>query len=503
MRFTSLIVELIRARPRLIIWTAILAQAMLWLVMALLLYRAPPGEVPVLLAFGREYQIGTDSGPPLAFWLGDIAFRLAGGHMTGVYLLSMLCFAVMMGALFELGGAIVGRQQAALALLLTATISAFGYPGLEFSPAVLARPLWALVLLHAWRAVGQGRGNAWFALSIEAGLLLLTTHAALLLLGLLFGFMAATARGRRALLRSPDPWFALAVMIVLVAPYLAWLLRSGAVEIPALPGSADLAPRGIRFGEWLVALVLAMAGLILLTVLNTARLTPRPEAAPVIFRPPVDDFGRRFVLFFAIVPPLAGALISAVFGLDQLFGGTGTLLALAGLAVVVLAGDLIPLRRQEVLRTIWTLAVLAPAIALLASVFIGPWATGGEVATTLPARAMGQFFAESYERRTGQRLQAVAGDAQLAALLAYAAPRRPHLYLDASPQRTPWLTDAQFRKSGGLVVWRAADTAGTPPPELSRRFPDLAPEVPRAFERLVNGRQPLLRIGWGIVRPQP
>jgi hypothetical protein len=25
---------------------------------------------------------------------------------------------------------------------------------------------------------------------------------------------------------------------------------------------------------------------------------------------------------------------------------------------------------------------------------------------------------------------------------------------------------------------------------------------PRAFERLVNGRQPLLRIGWAIVRPK-
>ena len=39
-------------------------------------------------------------------------------------------------------------------------------------------------------------------------------------------------------------------------------------------------------------------------------------------------------------------------------------------------------------------------------------------------------------------------------------------------------------------------------PELVRRFPGLTPEVPRAFEWLVNGRQPLLRIGWAIVRPK-
>jgi hypothetical protein len=29
----------------------------------------------------------------------------------------------------------------------------------------------------------------------------------------------------------------------------------------------------------------------------------------------------------------------------------------------------------------------------------------------------------------------------------------------------------------------------------------LVPEVPRAFERLVQGRLPLQRVGWGMIRP--
>jgi hypothetical protein len=79
---------------------------------------------------------------------------------------------------------------------------------------------------------------------------------------------------------------------------------------------------------------------------------------------------------------------------------------------------------------------------------------------------------------------------------------RPHLFLDATPERTPWLSLAKFNETGGVVVWRASDTVGTPPPDIARRFPGLVPEVPRVFERLVNGRQPLLRIGWAIVRPK-
>ena len=57
----------------------------MWLLVALLFYRSPPGNLATLLAFGREYQVGTDLGPPLPVWLADIAYRAAGGHMFGVY----------------------------------------------------------------------------------------------------------------------------------------------------------------------------------------------------------------------------------------------------------------------------------------------------------------------------------------------------------------------------------------------------------------------------------
>src|SRR3978361_1908374 len=198
MRFTSLIIELIRARPRLIVWLVVLLQAALWLILPMLLYRSPPGDLAMVLAYGREYQVGTDLGPPLAFWLADLAFRLAGKHIFGGYLLAQLCFIATFWALFLLGRAIVGGQQAVVAVLLTLTVTAFSSPGVEFGPLVLARPLWALLLLHSWLVHGPGRRNGWFALSIEAGLLLLTTSPAAGVLLLVIGFALATARGRRA-----------------------------------------------------------------------------------------------------------------------------------------------------------------------------------------------------------------------------------------------------------------------------------------------------------------
>jgi hypothetical protein len=453
-----------------------------------------------MLAFGREYQVGTWLGPPLAFWLADIAFRAVGNHMFGVYLLAQACAVVTFWIYYQLARAIIGGQQAVLAVLLSMTVVAFSSPGVEFGPLVLARPLWALLLLHSWQLIGQNRRNAWFAWSIEAGLLLLTTSAAPGLLLLLAGFAVATPRGRRVLM-SLDPLYALLVIAVLVLPYLIWLLRADALAMPPWPAISDLGARALQWGELLIGLVLAMSAIVLLAILNSGWFARHAEEAPIIYRPPVDPLARDFVYFFAIAPALLGSFLAGLFNFDRVVGGAGVALLMSGLAVVVATGDLVYLRRQRVLRTVWAAALAAPALVAIATTVLLPWTGTAEVPTSLPAKAIAHFFGDNFERRTNQRLRAVAGDPQLASFIAMSR-GRPHLVLDATPERTPWLSVAKFNQTGGVVVWRASDTSGTPPPEIAQRFPGLVPEVPRAFEWMVNGRQPLLRVGWAIVRPK-
>ncbi len=86
MHYVSLIIEFLRGRPGVVFWTAALTQAFLWTVIPALFYSAPPGEVPMLLAIGHEFVLGSYLGPPLAFWLGEAAFRIAGSF--GLYALA-------------------------------------------------------------------------------------------------------------------------------------------------------------------------------------------------------------------------------------------------------------------------------------------------------------------------------------------------------------------------------------------------------------------------------
>src|SRR5439155_18653298 len=100
-----------------------------------------------------------------------------------------------------------------------------------------------------------------------------------------------------------------------------------------------------------------------------------------------------------------GSLLAGLFNFDRVVGGAGVVLLMSGLAVIVATGDLIYLRRQRLLRTVWAAVLVAPALAAIATVVFLPWTGGAEVPTSLPAKAIAHFFGDSFERRTNQRLR--------------------------------------------------------------------------------------------------
>ena len=183
----------------------------------------------------------------------------------------------------------------------------------------------------------------------------------------------------------------------------------------------------------------------------------------MIVRPPVDPFARQYVYFFGVVPAFAGTLIAVLLGSPVPVGGVAPLFLLSGLLVVVAAGDGIRLSRQHVVIATWFGLLIIPPIMAALALFVLPW-LNIDLRVAMPAQAIARFFAETFERRIGTPLQIVAGDPRTAALIALGAPSRPSLYLDATPERSPWVTRGGGQGQGrdrGLADHRyGGDAAG-------------------------------------------
>ena len=117
-------------------------------------------------------------------------------------------------------------------------------------------------------------------------------------------------------------------------------------------------------GVWLcVALILTHAGLGLLVVFASGWPRRPREQAPLIDRNPVEPMARLFVYFFALMPAASAIMIVFASGRLGPLERIAPLVVLSGLAVVVAAGDRVPLYRERMVSSTWLgLLVVPPAI---------------------------------------------------------------------------------------------------------------------------------------------
>ena len=175
-----------------------------------------------------------------------------------------------------------------------------------------------------------------------------------------------------------------------------------------------------------------MSGIVLLVVAQLRLVQPQRRKMRR------SSIGRRSIRWRATssissrsLRRLAGSLIAGLFDLDRVAGGAGIALLMSGLAVIVATGDLVHLRRQRLLRSVWAVAVVAPALAVIATTLFLPWTGSAEVATSLPATRRSRVFsATALSGAPTSALRAVAGDPQTREP-DRAGPARPHLLLDA------------------------------------------------------------------------
>jgi hypothetical protein len=220
-------------------------------------------------------------------------------------------------------------------------------------------------------------------------------------------------------------------------------------------------------------------------------------------RPPLGKFSRATAITLALVPGLLALAASFLAGGRYPAVAAAPLVLFSGLLMVVLAGDALRVHRQRIVAVAaLTLLFLPPALEL-ATAYALPWVGAGGRFTNWPASDAARYVTDIYRTRTGRPLEYVVGGAATASAIALASRDRPHVFIDANPERSPWASREKIETAGAVVVWQIRGANAAPPASLAANLPPLVAEAPLTLRWVRPGNMDFVRFGWAIIPPKP
>lgn len=327
-------------------------------------------------AWSREPAFGYFTKPPLLAWIIGGAEALCGSSEACVRAPAPILYFGTCLLVFAIARQLYDDTVAFFAALSTALT-----PGVVFSARIISTdvPLlffWALALL-AYVKLLQGADRRWaLVLGLALGLGTLAKYAMVyFLLGV--ALAAWLDRDARRLLARPEPWLALGLAALVVAPNIYWNLTHGLASFRHVGDNiqgSGLKLNPLRALEFLAS-QFAVFGPVLFAVLLAALAR---MASPLITR------ADRLMLAFAI-PPLV--LITATAIISRAFANWAVTAFISGVIVVIA----IIIRRGE-----WKWLTLSLAIGVVAQAL---FLAGDARATKLTAPMLG----DAYRRTLGWR----------------------------------------------------------------------------------------------------
>ena len=496
----SIFVEGLRAIPAGFLALALLAHALIWAITMQLAEPAPPPQMAVALALGREWMQGYIELPPLAAWLSAAIYHVTSSLFL-LRLVSTLCVALAGWFVFLFARRIAGDRHAAIAVMLMVGVFPVALPGNPLIGDVLQMPLAAAAALAWWIAVGERKPNGWIALGIILGAMLYAGPQGIVLAALFAIVTLATSYGRAAIARF-DALLCFALSIFIFAffagPRLLWLWQNGAPNLFAGQGA------GIAAGELhpplrlVFDLLLGHFGFAMLLFLATAYAAK--ENAPVLVREPAASFPRAGVVALAAVPALLALLWLYATGRAAKPQFFAPLLLFSGVAAVLLGGERLVIRRQRIVGVIALIFLFVPPLAQIASSVTPGW-LGDNRAANWPALSAARTLTEIFRTRTGRPLEYLVGARVTAAQISVMSADRPHVVIDADLSRSPWIDSEHFAKKGGIVFWEIRGSDLSPPSDYGAKLPAFVAEAPLRLPWSRGGGDPV-RLGWAIIPPR-
>jgi 4-amino-4-deoxy-L-arabinose transferase-like glycosyltransferase len=432
------------------LWLLIALQVLVWGFIVPAFHTALPLDVAELMTISGEGVIANYKHPNLPGLLLDPFIGLT-GKVEVVYLLSQLSIVAAYIAIYFLSKEFIGKHKALVATLLTSSIFYYHWPTPEFNHNVLQIPLWAMVILFAWRAVDTKKFAYWIALGLVAGAMVWTKYSAGILLFWVFIWLLVTPAGRASFKRF-GPWLTGLIFTVIAWPQVSYLVDSDFLPIHYAQGRASgggisdtLSFLGAQLADHLFFIVLLMIGGLFGRGAWVARADRPTDKTTFLWLVVIAP-----VVMVALLPVIAGVGLKAMWG-TPMFN-------FSGLVLLYFLGNRLNLNRSR--RIIISSLLLLPIVGTLSAAqhIYRADMSDKPMRTLWPQSDISTELRDTYLQDTSSPLKIVVAPYWLAGLIASNPEHPVRVSVDGDPLKSPWIKSIDIAQDGALVVWLAGQS---------------------------------------------
>lgn len=421
-----------------------------WTLFPFLLGASFPLDVVESLGWGREWQWGYYKHPPLAPTVLHVFYVLFGG--TGPFLLSQLCIAATLWLVWRMGCRLMAPDRALVGTVLTMGVAYYTLPAIEFNHNIAQMPIWAALGYLLLLALQEGRMRHWLLLGAVAGLGLLTKYSVGILLAS-FGLYILLTPARKAL-RTPGPWLAVVLMVMVFLPHLLWLQETDWLPFAyasSRAASITAYPRLSAFGFLGTQLVnhLPLALIVAAALWRVGRTQPRPAGQRLWSLHTAQPL---FLLALAVGPGALVTLLGLTTGMRLRDMWGSPMWAFSGLLLAAwVPAAWWPVVKPRLLRGVVVWLTLITVLAASYAAFGAQWRQR-PARTDWPAQALAEKANTTWQQVAHCKLNVVAGDSWLAGLIATQEAAGPSVLIHDKPSYSPWVTLPRLQAQGALWV---------------------------------------------------
>ena len=188
-------------------------------------YTVLPLDTIETVMWSHPVSMGNAKHPPLAAWLAGL-FTFVFAHTDfAMYLLSQMMLVIGFLYIYRLGKEFFSTEKAVFSVILLSTIIFYSFDSAKFNVNLPHMALWPMMTFYCYRAVKNDRLTDWSLFGIASALSVLSKFFGFALLLALFLFILTGRETRKYFLR-PGPYLAFAVFLIILAPYIVWLVRN-------------------------------------------------------------------------------------------------------------------------------------------------------------------------------------------------------------------------------------------------------------------------------------